>query len=296
MASTIVCKGCASVYTNPPSFCRKCGGRLRYRKLFGTAKWGSWSLATFSWAFFTFHLFSFKSCVTIEPPAVSSPETLINSVNTNVSNTNGNVSIINNVNYYPPPEPRKPPEADGRYVREAVDKNRKRASFVIYLFSDEYRWQIGRSDALENGATKISFTPQMQENLNKAEEVICIGASSEQIEEGLTPEQGRIKEENRAAERAETIAEWIRPVLRNHVLVKKLNIGHHAAYQSSSGDDKTSDQRRVIIVLVLKKEDGVNVDEALKNAFEREKEHQPIYGRILTKYSLTQGPRLHWIE
>ncbi len=202
------------------------------------------------------------------------------------------------ITYNPPVQPQKPEEVKDRaFIPKAEDKQHKHATFDIYLFSDEYRWKIGHSNILENNKTTINFTPQMQRNLNESEEVICIGASSEQIRAGLTPEEGRKEEELRAAQRAETIATWVRPYLSNHVIVRKLNLGHHAVkFETISNYDRTSEQRRVIIVLVLKKEDGVDVDEALRDAFNREKAEHPLYARILTQYSLTQGFRFSWIE
>jgi hypothetical protein len=132
--------------------------------------------------------------------------------------------------------------------------------------------------------------------MNRSAEVICIGASSEEIEEGLSREDGRSREEWRAGQRAEAIARWVRAALSRPVNVRKLNIGHRdpAAEQGAVVD--TSDQRRVIIVLVLKMEDGVDLDQALLNALRQERRKQPIYETILTRYSLMQSLKLHWVQ
>jgi hypothetical protein len=200
--------------------------------------------------------------------------------------------------YAPPPQPNKPPESkDDHYISASTDDQGKRATFLISLLSDEYRWKLGRTDLLENLQTRIDFTPEMRQNLNGAVEVICIGASSEEIVQGVSEEDGRHLEELRAGHRAEAISMWVRDVLSKPINVRKLNIGHRdPTLDTDYAYTETSDQRRVIIVLVLKEEAGVNIDQALRNAFRQEKNKQPIYETILTKYSLTRGPTFCWLE
>lgn len=199
--------------------------------------------------------------------------------------------------YVSPPKPERPPEVLlGDYVPYAKDNKGKTASFVIHLLTDEYRWKLSRWDLLENLQSEIEFSSPMRRLMNRAVEIICVGASSEEIEKGLALEEGRTREEWRAAQRAESIAKWTRAVLDHPVNVRKLNIGHRDPSLEGTDAFDTSEQRRVIIVLVLKEEDGINIDEALRDAFLQERARQPIYETILTKYSLTQGLKFHWEE
>ena len=150
-----------------------------------------------------------------------------------------------------------------------------------------------RQDVLERGLTHPVFTDEMKAVLNDAQEIICVGASSEEIPPGVTPEQGRAAEERRAARRAEQIAVWIRQAVSRPIPIRKLNIGHHAPTWQP-GD--TSDQRRVVIILVLDSDDNIDVDEALRTAMVRESARAPIFDTLLTRYSLAEGTRFVWVE
>ncbi len=245
--------------------------------VFLSASWGSFSV-------FTINLVSFSREI---PLPTSSP-----------SPTPTPVSHPKPVGgYVAPPQPQDPPEVlRGNYVPYAKDSNGKKASFLIHLLTDEYRWKLSRWDLLEDLHTEINFSSEMRLLMNRAIEIICIGASSEEIENGLSYEQGRQKEEWRAGRRAESISKWVRAVLENPVNVRKLNIGHRDPTLETNGISDTSDQRRIIIVLVLKAEDGVNMDQALRDAFQQERNKQPIYETILTRYSLTQTLNFRWEE
>jgi hypothetical protein len=198
--------------------------------------------------------------------------------------------------YTAPPVPEKPPEVYTQvYTPYATDNQGRTASFVIHLLTDDYRWMLGRSDMLENRQSEVSFSEPMKRLQNRAVEIICIGASSEEIEAGLSIDDGRTREEWRAAQRAESIARWVRAALYRPVNVRKLNIGHRDPANEQGSTSDTSDQRRVIIVLVLKMDEDTNMEQALRNAFLRERGKQPIYETILTRYSLTQGLRFHWV-
>ena len=185
-----------------------------------------------------------------------------------------------------------PPEV----VREVVIRNVKddegrRASFRIMLFSDEFRWRINSFDSLEQGGKRPQFTTEMKAVLNSAREIICVGASSEEIPPGTSYLQGRAQEERRAARRAEKISVWVREALNRPIPVRKLNVGHHAP----TGTDDTSDQRRMVIILVLDHDEDANIDQALKTAMAGESVRAPIFEALLTKYSLGNANHFTWV-
>ena len=125
--------------------------------------------------------------------------------------------------------PARPPEVvRDIIVRNAPDHKGRRASFRILLFSDEFRWRINSYAALESTPTQPDFTTEMRAVLNDAREIICVGASSEEIPSGVSFEKGRLEEERRAGRRAERIAVWVRGALTRPIPVRKLNVGHHA--------------------------------------------------------------------
>lgn len=187
-----------------------------------------------------------------------------------------------------------PPEvATDVIVRNAKDAKGRRASFRVLLFTDEFRWRLSSFDELESDNGEPSFTPEMKAVLNRAKEIIAVGASSEEIVPGLSADAGRKREEARAGRRAEKIATWVRGALTGAIPVRKLNVGHHLP---TTGSKETSDQRRVVIILVLEREDGTNVDEALRAAMALESINAPIFEALLTRYSLSAAKAFTWVE
>ena len=95
----------------------------------------------------------------------------------------------------------KPPEvAHDVIVRNAKDQQGRRASFRVLLFTDEFRWRMSSYETLESSLDEPSFTPEMKAVLERAREIIVVGASSEEIVPGLSLESGRKREEARAAQ------------------------------------------------------------------------------------------------
>lgn len=185
-----------------------------------------------------------------------------------------------------------PPEIEQDFtVRNVADDDGRRASFRILMFSDEFRWRINSYDLVEHGSARPQFTEQMKAVLNSAQEVICVGASSEEIPLGASFARGRKLEERRAALRAEKTAVWVRQALERPIPVRKLNVGHH----SPTGSGETSDQRRMVIILVLDHDDGADIDQALRAAMAGESVRAPVFEALLTKYSLGSGPSFTWV-
>jgi hypothetical protein len=187
--------------------------------------------------------------------------------------------------------PRPPEVIQDVTVRNVKDDEGRKATFRIMLFSDEFRWRINSFDAVETGATRPQFTPEMKAVLNSSREIIVVGASSEEIPPGTSFPDGRAKEERRAARRAEKIAVWVREALNRPIPVRKLNVGHHAP----TGADDTSDQRRVVIILVLEQDEDVNIDQSLRSAMASQSVRAPIFEALLTKYSLGGGTQFSWV-
>ena len=189
--------------------------------------------------------------------------------------------------------PQPPEVASDVIVRNAKDQQGRRASFRVLLFTDEFRWRMSSYESLESRLEEPTFTPEMKAVLDKSREIIVVGASSEEIVPGLSMEAGRKREEIRAGKRAERIGMWVRKALSKPVPVRKLNVGHH---MPTAKADDTSDQRRVVIILVLEREDGTNVDEALRSAMALESINAPIFEALLTRYSLSAAKAFTWVE
>ena len=192
--------------------------------------------------------------------------------------------------WFTPPTP--PEVTHDLTVNNSADQQGRLASFRILLFSDEFRWRLNSFDEIEHSSAQFRFTPEMKAVLNLAEEIICIGASSEELPTGVSFNRGRAQEERRAARRAEKIAIWVREALGRPIPVRKLNVGYHSPTRTKSD---TSDQRRVVIILVLKHDDGANLDQALRAAMAGESLRAPIFESLLTKYSLATGESFTWV-
>jgi hypothetical protein len=179
--------------------------------------------------------------------------------------------------------PPTPPEiSHDLIIRNAKDDAGLNTSFRILLFTDEFRWRINSFDAIEKEGERPHFTDEMKKVLNSAREIICVGASSEEIPTGISFTAGR---------RAEKIALWVREALGKPIPVRKLNVGHHRP----TGADDTSDQRRVVIILVLDHDDGADIDQSLRAAMSDESSRAPIFSSLLTKYSLGGGQSFTWV-
>jgi len=189
--------------------------------------------------------------------------------------------------------PRPPEVASEVIVRNAQDSIGRRASFRILLFSDAFRWRLNSSDALESGPAQPEFTPEMRAVLNDVQEIICVGASSEEIPSGVSFDRGRSQEEQRAARRAEQIAVWVRKALSRPIPIRKLNAGHHLP---TGHTRDTSDQRRVVIILVLDRDERADIDQALRAAMARERERAPVFDALLTHYSLAAAEHFTWVD
>jgi hypothetical protein len=192
--------------------------------------------------------------------------------------------------WFMPPTP--PEVARDITVTNAEDAQGRRASFRILLFSDEFRWRLSSYEATEEGASFPTFTAEMKAVLDSAREIICVGASSEEVPAGIGLKAGRAQEEWRAARRAERIAVWVRQALSKPVPVRKLNIGHHTP---TRGTGNTSDQRRVVVILVLDQDEGTNLDESLRGAMSEEAGRSPLFESLLTDYSLGAGKAFTWV-
>lgn len=177
-------------------------------------------------------------------------------------------------------------------VHNAEDLVGRKATFRILLFTDEFRWRINSSESLDTSSGRPQFTEEMKGVLNEAREIICIGASSEEIPQGVSYDVGRVTEERRAARRAEQISIWVREALSKPIPVRKLNVGHHSP---TGRPQNTSDQRRVVIVLVLDHDDQANIDQALRDAMASESARAPVFDTLLTRYSLATGEAFSWV-
>jgi len=211
--------------------------------------------------------------------------------------------------------------------------------FSIWTLTADYSWAPGfdgtdvegKPVRLNETYETLPLSKQQIDGLNSAEEIICIGASSQEFKIGSdNTKEARQIEEARAGRRAASIVRWIRPelnvrqtepdsfvvrLLKNLGVMRLIeyfagtppalpkrkpravNIGQWENPQNKSLKE-TEDQRRVIVILVLRNEKGEYFpadDVALAKAFEVEAANgQRIYNYILNDYSKTKNRTFAW--
>ncbi|MCI0338130.1 MAG: hypothetical protein L0226_11165 [Acidobacteria bacterium] len=262
MIDLMLCPKCGGINNQSINYCRECSRNLHEGKW-----WKTLSLRFILWVgLFELTLFSFRL-------------------------------IEVNINLYfdfkSVPKPSKPIEVKYEWYGPDINYGDGKATVILYMLTDEYKWELGWYDQLNKNYEKVPLSNEMIGLINGSRKVICVGTSSGEMKQGVSFQEGRIIEEQRAGKRAETIAKWVRERLHDPVTVLKLNAGH---WIRSSDMTNTDHQRRVIIILVLRIIGIWDKDKALRKAFEDAAREEPIYKIILKEYSLTQGNRFVWVE
>ena len=194
----------------------------------------------------------------------------------------------------------KPPEvAQDVVTRNVEDAQGRRASFRILLSPTSSGGASARTSRSRIARTSPSSRLEMKAVLESAEEIICVGESSEEVSSGVPLTRARAEEERRAARRADQIALWIRGAISKPVPIRKLNIGQHRPTPTAERHD-TSDQRRMVVVLVLDHDDSVNLDQALRSAMAQERARAPIFDTLLKVtlfdvYGRITGPTMAFV-
>jgi len=244
-------------------------------------------------------------------------------------------TIIINVNETPGVDGEK--SKDPFLVRNAKGEDVK---LSIWTLTADYSWAFGYDGTnAENKPARLNdlyaalpLSQQQKDGLNSADEIICIGASSQEFKKELiNPQAGRETEEKRASRRAASIVRWIRPelvvpvkepdsivirTLKNLGIMwviekftgppprlpqrkpRPLNIGQWGKKLENRKPEETDYQRRVVIILILPNDKGEYVgadDTALINAFQvKANNGEMIYKYILDEYSKTEDKIFDW--
>jgi hypothetical protein len=188
------------------------------------------------------------------------------------------------------------PDYTTPHIAEGVDDNKHTAKFVVQVVDQRYSWKY--NDVTLDGQEKgQEFARLMAEDglFNGYEDVICIGAASRQFVGSKEKESSRTnelaakqKEENRAAERAALLSEWVRNAANpRRVRIHGLKIGRYND-DTWLPADVTKNERQVVIVGVSHPGRTVQLLPALRDAFGKLRDEQPILGKYLDHYPLKQ--------
>lgn len=218
--------------------------------------------------------------------------TLIN-IDSVIKNVNIAIEEISiNIGNHDESNKSNPPEVENER-KVIVTYGDNKAEVSIYLLTDEYKWEIGWDNQLNQNYEKLPLSGQMINILNnESHYIICVGASSEEIQSGYSLLEGRILEEDRARNRAEMISLWVKEKLYKDIPVLKLNAGH---WLNSTEGLNTERQRRVIIITVKLHKGSFDKNIVLREALKRKSGEQELYEILLTDYSLTKGKEFEWV-
>lgn len=161
------------------------------------------------------------------------------------------------------PTPRATPTPHGPII-EQPPVEISGAEFTLYVFLQEYHWKKGKVVVEFNEQTKTEeqmkdYLMQLVETLKSADAIICVGTSSQAIEEG----KDEPFEEDRAFVRAEQLILWMRPViskLGKPLDIYNLNLGH---YRELPDKDE---QRLVLLIKIEKVDPRISIADLLSPA------------------------------
>jgi hypothetical protein len=172
-----------------------------------------------------------------------------------------------------PPPPANVVNVETRIAAEGQDSHQRSLPFTVYVLAEQLSWKLKSETDLEGGQTLLS--PELTVAINGARDVFCVGTASF---EGLTP-----AEEERAAQRAAQLAEWVGAVVRSpgQTSIFALNAGQ---YQGPSELDSVY-QRKAILIITGPHDDQVDLSEGLTSGLEQQQQAFPIVYSLLHHYS-----------
>ncbi len=151
----------------------------------------------------------------------------------------------------------------------------RRARFDFIVATNDISWRRGSPFYLErdNGilypqrVIETLFTPNLMWRLNNAADVIAVGSASEEGRPAV--------EKVRAAQRAESAAEWIKTATSSRKRVWELNLGQfRSGCDGALNTQDTNWQRPFVMVSVRWKDPDISMSQALKDAM-RDRDNLP---------------------
>lgn len=147
--------------------------------------------------------------------------------------------------------------------QEVRDAKGKTGVIEIIVLSNDFSWAFQSHTKVEREGRDADIpqhlmTPGISSEIKKYTDVIAVGAASN---EGVSTNP--TEEANRAARRADQLQLWIKEYVATSNSLHRLALGY---YKGNDGNTQSSDQRRVVIVGVLKKDQGLDLREALRTS------------------------------
>ena len=170
----------------------------------------------------------------------------------------------------PPPFP-APVEA--RIQAEGYDRRHRSLPFTVYVLSQQLSWKLESVTGLEGDQPLLN--PELAAAINRAQDVFCVGTASF--------EGGTSAEEARAAQRARSLAQWVRAVIRepDRIRVFSLNAGQY----KGPPELQSTHQRKAILIVTAGHAQDVDLGDALASGLAKKQREYPILFSLLHHYS-----------
>jgi hypothetical protein len=182
-----------------------------------------------------------------------------------------------------PPKPAPPLPAvqiETRIQTEGFDKHHRALPFTVYVLSQDLSWKLKSTMDLEGEHPLLNA--ELTAAINRARDVLCVGTASY---EGATR-----TEEERAAQRARELAQWIGGVIRDPQKTHLFAV--NAGQYKGPKQPHSAEQRRAIIIITEGHADEVDVGDALNAGLKKKQQEYPIIYSLLHQYSKSN----EWLE
>lgn len=150
----------------------------------------------------------------------------------------------------------------------AHDNKGLKATLQVLVISADYSWQLGSVSDVERKGMTSSLSdhlrhPGILRQLESAEKIILVGAASSE-----NADRNPLQEEARSETRAENLQLLVKENVVANNQIYTLNLGYYVKETSKQNKNTltSEDQRKVVIIAVFDAEDGLDLEQALKNA------------------------------
>ena len=164
------------------------------------------------------------------------------------------------------------------------DEAGRTASFHFLTVSRAFEWELASSEVVMRAGAPQDFsrhlsTPGIQAILKAATTIIAVGASSQEGSD-------LAKEEQRALDRADRLELWVSEYVTTEVPLESLTLGRYIGEPAQQRGTQTGHQRRLVVVAVQDHDRGVDLEQALKSAIQKEPDRFPFTLSSYSKFKL----------
>lgn len=164
-------------------------------------------------------------------------------------------------------------QIETRIQAEGLDKHHRALPFTVYILSQTLSWKLESVTNLEGEHAFLNL--ELTAAINRARDVFCIGTASW---EGATQ-----MEEERAAQRARKLAQWIGSVIRDPKKTRLFSV--NAGQYNGPQELHSAEQRKAIVITTEGHAEDVDMGDALNSGLQKKQQEYPFIYSLLHHYS-----------